>query len=116
MKRRIQTLVDFAMTVLLLFLMSYSLVGEIAYEWLGIAMLFLFILHHIFNFRWFRSIAKGRYRAVGILSTAIDLLLVIDMFCLTVSSMALSRHVFSFLPIEGGASFARSVHMLGSYW
>lgn len=116
MKRRIQTLVDFAMIVLLLFLMAYSLVGEIAHEWLGIAMLFLFILHHIFNYRWFRFIAKGRYRAVRILSTAIDLLLVIDMLCLAVSGMVLSRYVFSFLPIEGGASFARSVHMLGSYW
>ena len=38
------------------------------------------------------------------------------MLCLAVSGMILSRHVFSFLPIEGSASFARRIHMLGAYW
>lgn len=115
-KRKIQILVDFTMTILLPPLMAYSLVGEKAHEWLGTAMLFLFIVHHILNFRWFKSITKGRYRAARILSFAINLLLVVDMLCLAVSGMILSRHVFSFLPIEGSASFARRIHMLGAYW
>ena len=33
---------DLAMTVLLLLLMAYSLVGEVLHEWMGIAMLVLF--------------------------------------------------------------------------
>ena len=33
-----------------------------------------------------------------------------------VSGIILSRHVFSFLPINGGRSLARSIHMLSAYW
>ena len=40
---------DLAMTVLLLLLMAYSLVGEVLHEWMGITMLVLFLLHHIWN-------------------------------------------------------------------
>lgn len=50
---------DLAMTVLLLLLMAYSLVGEVLHEWMGIAMLALFILHHIWNRAWYRSIGRA---------------------------------------------------------
>lgn len=33
-----------------------------------------------------------------------------------VSGIILSRHVFSFLPIQGGRSFARNLHMVSAYW
>ena len=58
---------DLAMTVLLLLLMAYSLVGEVLHEWMGITMLVLFLLHHIWNRAWYKSIGRGRpspYRAV----------------------------------------------------
>ena len=41
--------IDCMMTLLLLLLMAYSLVGETLHEWLGAGMLLLFILHHGFN-------------------------------------------------------------------
>lgn len=28
----------------------------------------------------------------------------------------MSRYVFSFLPVQGGRSFARTLHMLSAYW
>ena len=43
---------DAAMTIALLLLMAYSLVGEAAHEWIGMAMLALFILHHALNRKW----------------------------------------------------------------
>ena len=46
-KRTARVVVDLGMTVLLLLLMAYSLIGEEAHEWLGAAMLLLFVLHHI---------------------------------------------------------------------
>ena len=45
-KQKAKYLVDFGMTVLLPLLMAYTLVGEATHEWLGMAMLVLFILHH----------------------------------------------------------------------
>lgn len=115
-KRKFQSVIDIIMILSLPVLMAYSLVGEAAHEWIGAAMLILFVVHHALNIRWFKSFVKGKYTPVRVFGTVINLLLFADMLCLAVSGMVLSRYVFSFLPIEGGASFARSVHMLGSYW
>ena len=38
------------------------------------------------------------------------------MFGSMVSGIALSRHALSFLPITGGQSWARTLHMLSAYW
>lgn len=115
-KRKFQSVIDIIMILSLPVLMAYSLVGEAAHEWIGVAMLILFVVHHALNIRWFKSFVKGKYTPVRVFGTVINLLLFADMLCLAVSGMVLSRYVFSFLPIESGASFARSVHMLGSYW
>lgn len=38
------------------------------------------------------------------------------MLGLIISSVILSRYVFSFLPIQGSVSFARVLHMVSAYW
>ena len=60
MKPRIieKVTVDVVMTVLLMLLMAFELIGRAAHEWIGIAMFALFILHHILNRRW----SKKRYQ------------------------------------------------------
>lgn len=44
--------VDLAMTAALLLMMSYSLVGERAHEWIGMGMFTLVIVHNILNRFW----------------------------------------------------------------
>ena len=85
---------DLAMTVLLLLLMAYSLIGEAAHEWLGAGMLLLFILHHLLNFGWIKNIGKGRYTAVRVLQTALAVLLLAAMLGSMLSVIAMSRYVF----------------------
>ena len=41
-------------------LMPYSLLSETAHEWIGMAMLVLFISHHILNYKWVTSVRKGK--------------------------------------------------------
>ena len=48
-KQILKTAVDVAMTIALLLLMAYELIGQAAHEWLGIGMFVLFIIHHILN-------------------------------------------------------------------
>ena len=48
-KQMIKMTVNILMTVSLLLLMAYTLVGEAAHEWIGIALFVLFIFHHILN-------------------------------------------------------------------
>lgn len=49
---KIRLLADSEMTLALLLLMSYQLVGEKAHEWIGMAMFLLVIGHHVLNRRW----------------------------------------------------------------
>ena len=115
-KRKLQIVIDLCMALLLPLLMAYSLIGETVHEWLGTAMLLLFVAHHILNYRWFRTLFKGRYKPVRILNTAVNLLLLIDILFQGVSGIILSRQVFSFLNIQHGASSAQVIHLLGAYW
>ena len=107
---------DIMMTLVLLLLMAYSLVGEAAHEWLGIGMLMLFILHHVFNSRWTRNLRKGKYTPLRVLQTALVVLAMLSMLVSMVSGIVLSRYALSFLPITGGRFWARTLHMLSSYW
>ena len=60
-KTILKIVVDIGMTVMLLLLMTYELIGEAAHEWLGIGMFVLFVIHHILNRKWSRSVFKGKY-------------------------------------------------------
>lgn len=108
--------VDIGMTIALLFLMTYELIGQAAHEWLGIGIFVLFILHHILNRKWSGSLLKGKYTPLRIWQTTLVLLVLAAMIGSMISGVILSRHALSFLPIKGGRSFARSLHMLASYW
>ena len=107
---------DILMSVILLLLMAYSMVGEAAHEWLGIGMFALFILHHVFNSRWSRNLHKGEYSPLRVLQTALVVLALISMLSSMVSGIVLSRSALAFLPIATGRSWARTLHMLSSYW
>lgn len=115
-KMILKILVDLTMTVLLLLLMAYLLVGETAHEWMGLAMFLLFILHHLLNWNWHRNLFRGKYTPMRVLQTLVNVLLLTAMLGLMASGLILSREVFAFLPISGGMSFARMLHMLASYW
>ena len=116
LKMRLKMITDLSMTIALLLLMAYGLVGEAAHEWIGTAIFLLFILHHILNRHWSRSLFRGRYTAARVLQTALVALVLFSMLGSMVSGLILSRHVFSFITVRGWSSFARNLHMLSAYW
>lgn len=115
-RREIRIIVDFIMTVLMLVLMSYSLIGEAVHEWVGASMFALLLGHHGLNWRWLKNLFQGRYTAVRIIRTGVDAVILLLMIALMASGIAMSRYVFSFLPTFGGTSLARMVHLVASYW
>ncbi|WP_343250234.1 DUF4405 domain-containing protein [Diplocloster hominis] len=115
-KAKWRMLVDSLMVVLIPLLMAYSLIGETAHEWLGVMMSLLFVGHYLLNFYWFKGLVKGRWTALRIYQTIVNILLLLCTLGLIISGIALSRTVFSFLPIEGGGSWGRTLHLLTSYW
>ena len=75
-------IVDLAMIVLLPLLMAEILIGQEIHEWLGTGMLVLFIVHHILNAGWWKSLFRGKYTPSRAFSATIDLLLLLDMAAL----------------------------------
>ncbi len=108
--------IDILMTLGLFFLMGYQFWGDAAHEWAGAGMFLLFILHHILNRQWHQNLFRGRFTSSRILLLALDLLLFLAMLGMMVSGIMLSNHVFDFLHLHGGMSFARILHMAASYW
>lgn len=115
-KRIIKRTVDVLMTAALLFLMGYQFWGEQFHEWAGAGMFVLFIAHQILNFRWYKSLFKGKYTPMRIFQVIVDMLTLLSMAAMMYSGIVLSRYVFAFLPINGGMALARKLHILGSYW
>lgn len=107
---------DLTMTIILLFQMAYMLIGNMAHEWIGTAMIALFLLHHLLNIRWYGNLFKGKYSGIRILQTVVNFAVLFCMFGLMISGIIMSRVVFSFLPINGGMGFARMLHMVTAYW
>ena len=115
-KAILKIVVDVWMTAALLFLMTYNMLGDAFHEWLGAGMLVLFLLHHILNFKWSRAVFRGKYTAYRILQTVFVLAILLTMLGSLISGIILSRHVFVFLGIDGGRSFARTLHLVCAYW
>ena len=115
-KTAVKMAIDILMTVILLFLMGFQFWGDAAHEWAGAGMFVLFIIHHILNRGWYRALFKGKYSPARIFQVVINLLLFLVMIGQMISGIMLSRHVFAFLPIDGGMSFARLLHMVAAYW
>lgn len=118
MKRKtiLKIAVDIGMTVMLLLLMTYELIGAAAHEWLGIGIFGLFVVHHILNRKWIRCVFKGKYAVFRIWQTILVIGILLTMVGSMYSGVILSEHALSFLPIKGGRAFAREVHMISAYW
>lgn len=115
-KMIVKTGVDIGMTVALMFLMTYEMIGQALHEWLGIGMFLLFIIHHVLNRRWFGVLLKGKYTPFRIWQTVLVVSVLLSMIGSMVSGVIISHSVLSFLPIRGGSSFGRNLHMLSGYW
>lgn len=108
--------IDIAMTISLLLLMPYQLIGEKPHEYIGIVMFILFIIHHILNRAWSKNILKGKYNARRITQSLLVLLILLCMLGSMISGIIISRYAFVSLNIQNGAATARSMHMLCAYW
>lgn len=113
---KIKIAVDAAMSVSMLLLMAYGLVGEAAHEWIGMGMFALSVAHHILNHRWIQAVPRGRYTPLRVVQTALAGLIFLCMVGSMISGIVLSRHVFAFLPRHGGYELAQQVHILCAYW
>lgn len=115
-KAKIKWLTDLLMTILLLCLMAYQVTGDTLHEWIGVTTLVVFILHNVLNIKWYSAIFKGKYTALRLVRTIVNLGVLASILCLGFSGIVMSRHVFAALPINGPMATARTMHLAASYW
>ncbi len=115
-KQKMKLAADLLMTIALLLLMPYEMIGEAAHEWIGTGMFLLFIIHHILNRKWTGNLIKSRYTPMRVVQTILAVLILICMLDSMASGIILSRRLFTFLDIRGAASWARVIHMTSAYW
>ena len=113
---KIKIAVDAVMSVSMLLLMAYGLVGEAAHEWIGMGMFALSVVHHVLNRRWIQAVPRGRYTPLRIVQTALAGLIFLCMVGSMISDIVLSCHVFAFLPKHGGYELAGKLHILCAFW
>lgn len=109
-------LTDICMMLLMPLLMLYSLIGEALHEWLGIAMLSLFLMHHLLNWRWHKNLFRGKYNPQRAAGTVVNILISVCMILMGISGITMSNHVIHLEFLSDGISLARKLHLICSHW
>jgi Domain of unknown function (DUF4405) len=95
--------------------LAYDRLGNITHEIIGTVMFALLIAHNTFNRRWYARASKSGRNLRGWVNVVVIVLLLSTMLALLVTSLMISRSMFSFLPLSGGY-IARQIHGLAAYW
>lgn len=116
MKRKCKLFIDVVMYFCFLYLMSYRAGrGFLLHGVFGCGLLFLFLLHHILNLRWYGSLWKGKYSLTRAAFVIIDGFLLATMLGMAASSLMLSGDIFSFSPFLSNRT-ARVLHTFSTAW
>ncbi|MEZ0000008.1 DUF4405 domain-containing protein [Sinorhizobium fredii] len=105
----------FAAGGLLIAALAYDRLGNVAHEIIGTVMFALLIAHNTFNRRWYARASKGGRNLRGWVNIVFIVSLLSTMLALLVTSLMISRNMFSFLSLSGGY-IARQIHGSAAYW
>jgi hypothetical protein len=114
----LRLVLDGVVAGLLFVALAYYWLSNTAHEWIGTIIFALLIVHNVFNRRWYGALpklAKTRREPRSLIDTTLTLSLLAAMLALMVTSLMISRTVFSFLHIGAGFT-ARQIHILAAYW
>jgi len=113
--KKFRIIIDVIMYVFFIILMGHHITDNLIHEILGTGTIVLFIAHNILNFKFYKNLFKGKYTAKRMILTLIDVLLLLCMVGIIVSSIIISSDVFAFLNIHT-TSFGLKLHMLSTSW
>lgn len=112
---RIRLLLDFTAVGLIIACLAYWWRDNLSHELFGTALFALVLVHNVFNRRWYGSVSKGRRDATRVFTIITIAGLVPAMIVMLVTSVLISRDIFSFLAFDGGFA-VREIHMFAGYW
>ena len=107
--------IDITMYILFVLLMGHHIIGGLSHEILGIILFALFITHNVLNYKFYKSIFKGKYTSKRIFTTIIDILFLLIMLGMIISAIMISKEIFAFFNIERN-TIANLMHMFNQSW
>lgn len=107
--------IDAIMYILFLLLMGQNVLRGAFHEWMGIAVGLLFICHNLLNFKWYKTLCRGKYNSVRILQITINVLLIIAMILCMFSGILVSQYIFT---VQNGKMIdaGRHLHLVSTAW
>ena len=114
MKRKIRIIIDIALTLILFLLMLSNQIGILTHEILGTSLIILFIIHHIINKHFYKNLFKNKYNKLRIVYLITDILILIMMLIMIVSTFLISQKLFVFLGL-GNDYLGRILHIIAAY-
>ncbi|MCQ2575927.1 MAG: hypothetical protein MJ162_04215, partial [Treponema sp.] len=81
----------------------------------GMALFALFVVHHILNLWFYKTVAKGKYNVLRILLSSTAWILMILMILMAVSSVFATGAVFEWSSLRF-TQFWRTVHLMSTSW
>ncbi len=116
LRRAAKLPVDTAMAAMLLWMMGYPVTrGLLRHGTVGCIVIGLFVLHHLLNLSWHRTLLRGRWSRLRLLSAAADILLIAAFAFLLASSLAMAGDVFPFAPFAM-PWWGRDLHYASTAW
>jgi hypothetical protein len=111
----IRICVDAVMYILFLLLMGQYLLRTATHEWLGIASGVLFVLHNVLNYKWYKSLFRGKYNAMRLVQTVVNIFLLLAVFGCMLSGILASQYIFS---VGNGSTIelGRFLHLVTTAW
>lgn len=114
--KAVRIAIDICLALALVMTQATALAQDFAHEWAGIVTFLLVIAHITVNWKRTLALLRGKKTPSNVATLVLDGLLVVAVAGLIASSVVLSEHVFSWLPVIPGAFWARTAHLLCSYW
>ena len=113
--KKLKIIIDIVMYLIFIVLMGHHITDNLIHEILGTILFVLFIVHHILNYRYYKTLFKGKYNFKRLFLSLIDLFLLICMLGMIISAINISSAVFAFLNVPT-TIFGRKLHMLSTSW
>lgn len=112
---RVRLFLDFTAVGLIIACLAYWWRDNLSHELFGTALFTLVIIHNVFNRRRYGAGSKGRRDATRVFNIVTIVGLALAMIVMLLTSLLISRDLFSFLALDGGFA-VREIHMFAGYW
>ena len=108
---------DILITLLSIILMGGTILfpNDRVHQICGIALVILWVVHIVFNRRWYGALFKGQYKPYRIMQLVVNCGVLICAMLLMISGLLMAW----FIPsdwVGGALEFARITHLLASHW